>query len=132
MNSVTDNAPYAVIAGLGATGLSCARYLHERGWRIAVTDTRPAPPQLAALDARIPVRLGALDPELLEGAVFVVASPGLPVRGPFFEEAERRGLAVVGDIELFARAAAVETDECSPVHAASSCTASAKTTPRCA
>ena len=106
MNSVTDNAPYAVIAGLGATGLSCARYLHERGWRIAVTDTRPAPPQLAALDARIPVRLGALDPELLEGAVFVVASPGLPVRGPFFDEAERRGLAVVGDIELFARAAA--------------------------
>jgi len=90
MNSVTDNAPYAVIAGLGATGLSCARYLHERGWRIAVTDTRPAPPQLAALaalDARIPVRLGALDPELLEGAVFVVASPGLPVRGPFFDEA---------------------------------------------
>ena len=109
MNSVTDNAPYAVIAGLGATGFSCARYLHEHGWRIAVTDTRPAPPQLAALealDARIPVRLGALDPELLEGAVFVVASPGLPVRGPFFDEAQRRGLAVVGDIELFARAAA--------------------------
>jgi UDP-N-acetylmuramoylalanine--D-glutamate ligase len=109
MNSVTDNAPYAVIAGLGATGLSCARYLHEHGWRLAVTDTRPAPPQLAALaalDARIPVRLGALDPELLEGAVFVVASPGLPVCGPFFDEAQRRGLAVVGDIELFARAAA--------------------------
>ena len=109
MTSVTDTAPYAVIAGLGATGLSCARYLHERGWRIAVTDTRPAPPQLAALeelDSRIPVRLGELDPELLEGAVFVVASPGLPLRGPFFDEAERRGLAVVGDIELFARAAA--------------------------
>jgi len=109
MSRVSDNTPYAVIAGLGATGLSCARYLHERGWRIAVTDTRPAPPQLAALeelDSRIPVRLGELDPELLEGAVFVVASPGLPLRGPFFDEAERRGLAVVGDIELFARAAA--------------------------
>ena len=109
MSRVTDNTPYAVIAGLGATGLSCARYLHERGWRIAVTDTRPSPPQLAALaalDSRIPVRLGGLDPELLEGAVFVVASPGLPLRGPFFDEAERRGLAVVGDIELFARAAA--------------------------
>jgi UDP-N-acetylmuramoylalanine--D-glutamate ligase len=35
----------------------------------------------------------------------VVASPGLPVRGPFFDEARRRGLAIVGDIELFARAA---------------------------
>ncbi|HYX73327.1 MAG TPA: UDP-N-acetylmuramoyl-L-alanine--D-glutamate ligase [Steroidobacteraceae bacterium] len=109
MSPLTANPPYAVIAGLGATGLSCARYLHGHGWRIAVTDTRAAPPQLAALsalDAHIPARLGHLDPELLEGAMCVVASPGLPLRGPFFEEARRRGLAIVGDIELFARAAA--------------------------
>src|SRR4029077_2791167 len=109
MSSLTDKAPYAVIAGLGATGLSCARYLHATGWRIAVTDTRPAPPELAALgalDARIAVRLGPLEPALLEGAGFVVASPGLPLHGPFFDEAQRRGLAIVGDIELFARAAA--------------------------
>jgi UDP-N-acetylmuramoylalanine--D-glutamate ligase len=108
MSATTDNAPYAVIAGLGATGLSCARYLRARGWRIAVTDTRAAPPQLAALtalDAGIPLRLGALDPALLAGAVCVVASPGLPLSGPFFAEAQRRGLAIVGDIELFARAA---------------------------
>jgi UDP-N-acetylmuramoylalanine--D-glutamate ligase len=108
MSTATANAPYAVIAGLGATGLSCARYLHGSGWRIAVTDTRAAPPQLAALtalDARIPVRLGALDASLLEGALLVVASPGLPLQGPFFDEAQRRGLAIVGDIELFARAA---------------------------
>jgi UDP-N-acetylmuramoylalanine--D-glutamate ligase len=108
MSVLTDKAPYAVIAGLGATGLSCARYLHRGGWRLAVTDTRAAPPQLAALealDARIPVHLGELDPALLEGALCVVASPGLPLRGPFFDEAQRRGLAVVGDIELFARAA---------------------------
>jgi len=108
MSVLTDKAPYAVIAGLGATGLSCARYLHRGGWRLAVTDTRAAPPQLAALealDARIPVHLGELDPALLEGALCVVASPGLSLRGPFFDEAQRRGLAVVGDIELFARAA---------------------------
>jgi UDP-N-acetylmuramoylalanine--D-glutamate ligase len=109
MSDATDNRPYAVIVGLGTTGLSCARYLHARGWRIAVTDTRGAPPELAALtalDSSIPVRLGQLDPALLEGAVCVVASPGLPLHGPFFDEAQRRGLAIVGDIELFARAAA--------------------------
>jgi len=108
MSQLSANAPYAVIAGLGATGLSCARYLHASGWRIAVTDTRAAPPQLAALsalDSQITVRLGQLDPQLLEGAICVVASPGLPLRGPFFDEARRRGLAIVGDIELFARAA---------------------------
>jgi len=109
MSTASDKRPYAVIAGLGQTGLSCARYLHAHGWRLAVTDTRAAPPQLAALtalDPSIPVRLGLLDPALLEEATFVVASPGLPLHGPFFDEAQRRGLAIVGDIELFARAAA--------------------------
>ena len=109
MSDTSDNRPYAVIAGLGATGLSAARYLHAHGWRLAVTDTRESPPQLAALtalDARIPVRLGGLDATLLPGAVCIVASPGLPLAGGFFAEAERRGLTVVGDVELFARAAA--------------------------
>ncbi len=109
MSEAQGNRPYAVIAGLGSTGLSCARYLHGNGWRIAVTDTRSAPPRLAALaalDSRIPLRLGRLDPALLPGAVCVVVSPGLAVAGPFFDEAQRRGLAIVGDIELFARAAA--------------------------
>ena len=108
MSARATSSPYAVIVGLGVTGLSCARYLHARGWRLAVTDTRTAPPQLGALtalDARIPVRLGGLDTALLADAVCVVASPGVPLDVPFFAEARRRGLEVVGDIELFARAA---------------------------
>ncbi|HEY6354332.1 MAG TPA: UDP-N-acetylmuramoyl-L-alanine--D-glutamate ligase, partial [Burkholderiaceae bacterium] len=107
MSATTTNAPYAVIVGLGRTGLSCARHLHSRGWRLAVTDTRAAPPQLTALhalDAGIPVRAGGLDAGLLEGAVCVVASPGVSLAEPFFAEARRRGLTIVGDIELFARA----------------------------
>jgi UDP-N-acetylmuramoylalanine--D-glutamate ligase len=105
---MSTQAPYAVIAGIGLTGLSCARYLHAHGWRLAATDTRAAPPQLAQLarlDATIPVRLGGLDPALLEDALCVVVSPGLPLAGPFFDAARRRGLEIVGDIELFARAA---------------------------
>jgi UDP-N-acetylmuramoylalanine--D-glutamate ligase len=112
MTDATDTRaaahPYAVIVGLGRTGLSCARYLAAQGWRVAVTDTREAPPELGALtalDARIPVRLGGLDPALLEGAWCVVASPGVALTGPFFAEVRRRGLSIVGDIELFARAA---------------------------
>ncbi|HXN80055.1 MAG TPA: hypothetical protein VN869_04065, partial [Steroidobacteraceae bacterium] len=87
MSATTSNAPYAVIVGLGRTGLSCARHLHSRGWRLAVTDTRAAPPELTALralDAGILVRGGGLDAGLLEGAVCVVASPGVPLAGPFF------------------------------------------------
>ncbi len=97
----------AVIAGLGRTGLSCARFLHAQGWRLAVTDTRPQPPELGALRALagdIVVRPGGLDAGLLVGADLVVASPGLALSDPFFAAARARGLEVVGDIKLFARA----------------------------
>jgi UDP-N-acetylmuramoylalanine--D-glutamate ligase len=109
MSTARDSAPYAVIVGLGSTGLSCARYLRAHGWRLAVTDTRASPPRLAeltALDAGIPVRLGGLDTTLLAGAVCVVASPGVPLTDHFFAEARRLRLEIVGDVELFARAAA--------------------------
>jgi UDP-N-acetylmuramoylalanine--D-glutamate ligase len=108
MSDSTDKRPYAVIVGLGRTGLSAARYLHAQGWRLAATDTREQPPELAALtalDAAIPVRLGGLDDSLLEGALCVVASPGVSLALPFFAAARRRGLEIVGDVELFARAA---------------------------
>ena len=101
-------AKYAVIVGLGRTGISCARHLRARGWRLAVTDTRAKPPEmarLAELDATIPVRVGGLDSVLLDGADLVVTSPGVSLAEPFFVEARRRGLEIVGDIELFARAA---------------------------
>ena len=107
MSIPTQKSSSAVIVGLGRTGLSCARYLRERGWRLAVTDTRLEPPQLAALrelDPQIPVRLGALDTRLLDDALCVVVSPGVSLEEPFFAEARRRGLEIVGDIELFARA----------------------------
>ena len=52
MNANFNKAASAVIVGLGRTGFSCARYLHKRGWRVAVTDTRAEPPQLASLRAR--------------------------------------------------------------------------------
>jgi UDP-N-acetylmuramoylalanine--D-glutamate ligase len=97
----------AVIVGLGKTGYSCARYLHTHGWRIAMTDTREKPPELAkvqALDPSVVVRLGGLDTKLLDDALCVVVSPGVSLAEPFFVEARRRGLEIVGDVELFARA----------------------------
>ena len=108
MNVIAAKQLYAVIVGLGRTGLSCARYLRARNWRLAVTDTRHKAPEmagLAALDPTIPVCVGGLDTRLLEGADCVVASPGVSLEEPFFVEARRRGIEIAGDIELFARAA---------------------------
>src|SRR5208282_230569 len=82
----------AVVVGLGITGLSVARFLLRRGIEVAVTDSRSAPPETAALGALaaqtgrvITLRAGAFDAALLEHADFVVVSPGVAIGGPFFE-----------------------------------------------
>jgi UDP-N-acetylmuramoylalanine--D-glutamate ligase len=53
----------------------------------------------------IDVSLGTLDDRWLDDASRVLLSPGLPHDLPLAIEARRRGLAVIGDIELFALAA---------------------------
>lgn len=95
-----------VIVGLGATGLSCARFLKQQGAKIAVTDTRANPPGLAELyriDPDLRVALGGFDPALLKQAQQIVLSPGVALREPAIADEVRRGTPVVGDIELFAR-----------------------------
>jgi UDP-N-acetylmuramoylalanine--D-glutamate ligase len=96
----------ALVLGLGRTGLSCARYLRRKGLGVRVADTRGAPPGADALRATVPdaeLRTGPFDARLLEDVAQVVISPGLSLREPIAVEAARRGLPVVGDIELFAR-----------------------------
>jgi UDP-N-acetylmuramoylalanine--D-glutamate ligase len=96
----------ALVLGLGRTGLSCARYLHRKGLEVRVADTRADPPGAAALREQVPaaeLRTGAFQLSLLDDVAQVVISPGLALGEPVAAEALRRGLPVVGDIELFAR-----------------------------
>jgi UDP-N-acetylmuramoylalanine--D-glutamate ligase len=101
-----SSAEKTVIVGLGKTGLSCARYLHARHRRVTVIDSRNAPPEISTLQQLAPeieIRVGGFDPSVLEDAVEVVVSPGVSLREPLLQAAMRRGLPIVGDIELFAR-----------------------------
>lgn len=95
-----------LIVGLGATGLSCARYLSAQGIEVAVVDSRSQPPGLAALNAELPdiaVFLGPFDERLFDSVERIVVSPGVSVNIPQIEAARRRGVPVIGDIELFVR-----------------------------
>lgn len=97
-----------VVVGLGRTGLSCARYLQHRGMPFALTDSRAQPPEASSLQLLAPdveMRFGKFDEALLDDAGEVVVSPGVSLREPFIAQAQARGIAVIGDIELFARAA---------------------------
>ena len=101
-------AKHSLVVGLGATGAAVARYLTARGERVRVIDSRAAPPNLDELRRDLPgidIELETLEPRWLDHASRVLLSPGLPYDLPLAVEARKRGLAVIGDIELFALAA---------------------------
>ena len=106
-----------LVLGAGESGLSMARHLADAGASLRVADTREAPPGAAALRAALPeadVQWGPFTASLFEGVDAVVASPGVPVSGPLADaavlEAQKSGVAIIGDVELFARALAEEKE----------------------
>ena len=106
MNVQGRKSHTSVVVGLGKTGLSCARYLAGAGDRVIVTDSREQPPGMAELKRALPgveLRLGGFDEGLLSLADRLVVSPGVSLREPFIVAAARRNVAILGDIELFAR-----------------------------
>lgn len=99
-----------VIVGLGATGLSCARYLQQQGISFAIADTRANPPNLSELQSEFPtveLSLGKFDEALFDKASVLVVSPGLSLKEPAIEKQIANGKSVIGDIELFSYATSV-------------------------
>ncbi|EHK67223.1 UDP-N-acetylmuramoyl-L-alanine--D-glutamate ligase [Achromobacter arsenitoxydans] len=118
METSRADAPLVLILGLGETGVAAARWCARLGARLRVADTRAEPGGLAALRealAQSDVEYclgcdGSFATDLLDGVTQLVLSPGLaPAQAPaadILREAEARGIEVVGEIELFARALA--------------------------
>lgn len=96
-----------VVVGLGKTGLSCARHLRRLGLPFAAVDTRAEPPGIAAFRAEFPdvqTECGELNATTLRDAGTLVLSPGVDPRLPAIRKAIDAGVAVTGDIDLFAKA----------------------------
>ena len=97
-----------LVVGLGKTGLSCVRYLCEKGRDVAVADSRLSPPGLDELRAEwpdLPVYLGEFDADLFAGFNELVVSPGISVAEPAIREAADKGAVIRGDIDLFSEVA---------------------------
>ena len=95
-----------VVVGLGATGLSIARYLRRSGADAIFVDTRDEPPGLDELNELWPdakVSLGKV--KLPKKVGRVITSPGIADSDPLLESARKAKLDIVSDIELFAREA---------------------------
>ena len=114
-----------LVLGLGDSGLAMARWCASHGARVTVWDSREQPPQADALARELPaVRLLKLLPLPLAGTPpspasgrggqagfgLILKSPGLaptdPRIAPLLEEARASAIAVLGELDLFARALA--------------------------
>jgi UDP-N-acetylmuramoylalanine--D-glutamate ligase len=100
-----------LILGLGDSGLAMARWCARHGAVVTVWDSRESPPQAAQLTAELPavtLRTGVLSPEQLTGQQLVLKSPGLAPYderiAPLLQEARAAGIAVLGELDLFAHA----------------------------
>ncbi|MGH8630859.1 MAG: UDP-N-acetylmuramoyl-L-alanine--D-glutamate ligase, partial [Burkholderiales bacterium] len=95
-----------LVLGLGASGMSMARFAVRSGAAVTVADSRQSPPFATHLREElpgVPLYVGKFQPQVFEGAEIIAISPGVPLFEPMVRRAYERGIPVVGDIELFAR-----------------------------
>ena len=95
-----------LVVGLGATGLSIARYLRRSDIDAMFFDSRKEPPGIKELGEVWPDAEVVLGDANLPGEVGrIITSPGISDSHPLLANARKHKVEVVSDIELFAREA---------------------------
>ncbi len=101
------NDKRVIVMGMGRSGVACARFLNDRGGRVTVTDSGDESTLAsAAADLRgrgIAVEFGRHSAGLFADADLIVLSPGVPHTLEPIVEARKRGIPVMGEIELASR-----------------------------
>ncbi|MDP2999271.1 MAG: UDP-N-acetylmuramoyl-L-alanine--D-glutamate ligase [Bryobacterales bacterium] len=87
-----------VVAGMGKSGLAALELLAEKGARLRATDVKPLAELPGLAELGVPFALQS--PEVFQDADIIVISPGVACDLGPLEEARRRGVAVIGELEL--------------------------------
>jgi UDP-N-acetylmuramoylalanine--D-glutamate ligase len=90
------------VVGLAQSGLAVAQFLAARGARVRAIDSRPLEQLKGAAEAleRAGAEFRLQSPAAFGGAELIVISPGVPSDLPELVEARRRGVPVLGEVEL--------------------------------
>ena len=96
---------YELIVGLGACGLSMARFLKSRGHCVVATDIDGTKTDEAAALKKlgIPVMIGSHDQQMFDKASVIIPSPGIPLNMPFIRSARDKGVSIKGELDIFAQ-----------------------------
>lgn len=98
-----------IILGAARQGLALARYLAGKGAQVVITDQQPEAKLESARQALVDVAVDWICGEhplfLLDQADCVCPSGGVPLTIPFVVEAQRRGIPLSNDSQIFLEAA---------------------------
>src|ERR1700691_4139455 len=94
----------ALVVGMKRSGIASAALLAREGAAVRATDLKPLDqlPEARVLLDRLHIPFAPQTPEVFEGAELIVLSPDVPADLPPVEAARRRGVPVIGEIELAA------------------------------
>ncbi len=106
---------HILVLGLGETGLAMLTWLKGQGARLRAADSRGrgtngAPNLDLAKALAEEVHPEPFSTALLAGIDLIAVSPGIALNAPLLLAARERGIAVVGEIELFAQALAARRE----------------------
>lgn len=93
-----------LVYGLGATGLSVARYLQRNNVNAIYHDSNEDAPgleELRSLDLDADIILGDSTKNLLKNVKRIIVSPGIPDDDALLAKARKKKLKIVSDVELF-------------------------------
>ncbi len=93
-----------LVVGMARSGIAAAQLLHKHGAQVIVNDSKTREQlgdALAPLDAlAIEWKLGCPAMECLDGTDVMIISPGIPDTAGFVVEAKKRGVTVLGEMEM--------------------------------
>ena len=98
----------ALVVGLARSGIAAAQLLLEQGWTVRLSDQKSLEAlsehaQMLLDHPNVEWRLGEAAQTLLDGMELVVISPGVPISHPVVAEAAKRGIELIGEMELASR-----------------------------
>jgi UDP-N-acetylmuramoylalanine--D-glutamate ligase len=96
------NGAKALVVGMKKSGIASTELLAREGASVRATDLKPLEelPEAAALAERLGVPFAQQTPEVFQGVDLIVLSPDVPADLASLEQARRRGVQVIGEIEL--------------------------------
>ena len=88
-----------VVSGLAKSGIAAIALLKTKGARVRAMDDCPTAAMAEALKP-FDVEPEMQSETVLEGADFLVVSPGVPLDQPFFDAAKKKSIPILGEVEL--------------------------------